>query len=152
MIFALVKSNKVVNIALVDDPDVVMHLERTYSWVVDITDLTPRPSIGWSYVDGVFAPPVVVSDSLPVLIQKKIEYYQSVAPKLLTELYVQNTLSGITTAQSDEMFEEFDDVLTRIKEGAFPTALYRLSQKSPAGYVTQALIDAWRAKIMGYLG
>jgi hypothetical protein len=60
-------------------------------------------------------------------------------------------MAGITTQQSDAMFDDYEDVLTRIREGAFPTAYYRLCQKQPQGFVTQALIDAWKVKVMGYL-
>jgi hypothetical protein len=84
-------------------------------------------------------------------INSKIKYFQSVAPSLLTELYVANTMAGITTAQSDAMFDDYEDVLTRIREGAFPTAYYRLCQKTPQGFVTQPLIDEWKAKVMRYL-
>jgi hypothetical protein len=84
-------------------------------------------------------------------INKKIGYFQSIAPTLLKELYTANTMAGITTPQSDQMFDDYSDVLTRIREGAFPTAYYRLSQKSPEGFVTQELIDAWKFKILNYL-
>jgi len=88
---------------------------------------------------------------IPNLIDQRIQYFQSVAPKLVRELYVDNTMAGITAAQSDEMFDDFADVLLRIKEGAFPTALYRLDQKQPAGFVTQELINSWKAKIASYM-
>jgi hypothetical protein len=85
------------------------------------------------------------------LIDTKIAYFQSVAPALIRGLYVTNTMAGITTAQSDQMFDDYIDVLLRIREGAFPTALYRLNAKVPAGFVGQGLIDAWKAKILSYL-
>lgn len=85
------------------------------------------------------------------LIDKKIKSYQNIAPTLIRELYVLNTLNGITTVQSDQMFDDYYDVLTRIREGAFPTALRRLQFKRPSGFVTQALIDQWTSKIMAAL-
>lgn len=84
-------------------------------------------------------------------IKDAIEYYRSVAPDLLVELYVENTMAGITTAQSDQMFDDYSDVLDRIREGAFPTAVHRLDTKTPSGFVTQTLIDAWKAKIESYM-
>jgi len=84
-------------------------------------------------------------------INDKIKFFQSVAPELLRELYTANTISGITVQQSDQMFDDYADVLNRIKEGAFPTAYYRLTQKTPSGFVTQDLIDTWKGKIMRYL-
>lgn len=76
---------------------------------------------------------------------------RAVAEQLLVELYTENTLAGITTAQSDQLFDEYADVIFRIEQGAFPTALYRLEQKQPEGFVTQELIDAWKARIATYL-
>jgi hypothetical protein len=84
-------------------------------------------------------------------VEDKIKSFQMAATNLLIELYVANTMAGITTAQSDQMFDDYSDVLNRIREGAFPTALYRLNQKAPSGFVTQTLIDTWKAKIQAYL-
>lgn len=84
-------------------------------------------------------------------INAKIASYQQTSPVLLRELYVENTLAGITNEQSDAVFDEYQDIIVRLKEGAFPTALYRLSQKQPVGFITQTLIDKWRLKIEAYL-
>lgn len=80
-------------------------------------------------------------------ISDRIKYYQSVAPDVIVDLYATNTLNGMTREQSDQMFDEMDDVLTRIKEGAFPTAIYRLQNKTPNGIVTQDMINNWLLKI-----
>jgi len=106
---------------------------------------------GTSYpIDQIPSDPSPVVD-MAALIDRKIQGYQDVAPKLLRELYVANTLAGISAAQSDQMFDDYADVLLRIREGAFPTALRRLQYKRPSGFVTQTLIDAWRDKILAYL-
>lgn len=80
-------------------------------------------------------------------IEDRIKYYQSLAPDLIVELYATNTYNGMTREQSDQMFEQLDDVLIRIKEGAFPTAIFRLQSKIPEGYVTQVMLDEWISKI-----
>ena len=85
------------------------------------------------------------------VINNRLESFQNKAPEMLRELYVANTLAGITTAQSDQMFDDFQDVLQRIREGAWPTAVFRLQQKTPQGFVTQELINTWIAKIQAYL-
>ena len=84
-------------------------------------------------------------------VSNRLRSYRGLADQLVVELYTENTLLGITISQSDQMFDEYADVLLRLREGAFPTALYRLSQKTPSGFVTQELIDAWIAKIQSYL-
>lgn len=85
------------------------------------------------------------------LIESKIEQYERTAPGLIREFKRDNTLSGITIEQSAQMFDDFGDVLSMLREGAFPTALYRLEQKVPSGFVTQQMIDTWIEKIKTYL-
>lgn len=85
------------------------------------------------------------------LVSAKIRQNQLLASELLIELYTENTLAGITTQESDELFDEYADVVARIREGAFPTAVYRLQQKQPSGFVTQELLDKWIATIQSYL-
>jgi hypothetical protein len=72
-----------------------------------------------------------------------IKQKQEAAPQLLRQLYAENTLAGITTEQSDALFDEYADVILRIREGAFPTAVHRLQQKQPSGFITQELLDKW---------
>jgi hypothetical protein len=84
---------------------------------------------------------------LSAQIQAKLSYYQSLAPALLKQLYAENTLAGITTVQSNQMFDDYADVVIRLTEGAFPTAIARLQEKGPSGFVTQTLIDNWIIKI-----
>ena len=85
------------------------------------------------------------------IVQSKILQYRALATQLLTEMYAENTLAGISVQDSDALFSEYSDVILRIQQGAFPTALYRLSQKAPSGFVTQELLDSWAARIRTYL-
>jgi hypothetical protein len=119
------------------------NLAQQYSTVVLIADMIVPPSVGWFFVGTQFSPPADQQVPLEALIKGTIKKYQDAAPELLRELYTQNTLMGITTQQSDTMFTEYLDVLVRIREGAWPTALYALSQKQPSGFVTQEMIDSW---------
>lgn len=50
---ALIKSEAVVNVVLADD-EFIAHIANEFDHVVDITGMSPRPGIGWSYVDGQF--------------------------------------------------------------------------------------------------
>ncbi len=95
-----------------------------------------------------FRPPVVEVEQVII---KKLAGYAELAPDLLRELYAKNTLAGITPEQSDRMFTECEKVIIRLREGAFPTALFNLQQMQPTGLVTQELIDSWIRKIKGYL-
>jgi len=48
--FAIIDNGSVVNTVVADDG---------YSLGIDITDISPMPSIGWSYDGSVFHPPIV---------------------------------------------------------------------------------------------
>ena len=59
-LFAVIKGNVVDGIALADTP-----LETDGVWV-EVTNINPQPGPGWTYSDGVFtAPPVITPLELP---------------------------------------------------------------------------------------
>lgn len=84
-------------------------------------------------------------------IESRIQIYRDKSENLLKDLYSENTLGGISAAQSNEMFDAYADVVLRLTEGAWPTAIARLKEKVPSGFVTQALIDKWIERITGNL-
>jgi hypothetical protein len=88
---------------------------------------------------------------IKVIVENKIKDYKKSAIDLIDAFKADNTLAGISVAQSAQMFDDFGDVLTMLREGALPTALYRLSQKSPSGFVTQDIINSWIAQIKACL-
>lgn len=48
---ALIKSEAVVNVIIADD-NFIEHISKEYDAVIDVTELSPRPGIGWSYIEG----------------------------------------------------------------------------------------------------
>jgi hypothetical protein len=142
---ACISNNTVVKIVDVVTSEHYEELTKNFVTVISIEDLLIEPQIGWVLNStNVLVPGPEQQISLDELIKSKIRSFQKMAPELLVEMYTQNTLMGITTAQSDAMFEQFQDVLIRIREGAWPTAVYKLSQKQPSGFVTQEMIDSWK--------
>lgn len=129
------------------DEDGVVYEASYHQLLIDITDLLIQPQVGWILNGNQLTPAPGQAIALKDLIKARIKYYQDNASDLLRDLYAQNTMLGITAQQSDEMFSDYADVLMRIREGAWPTALYRLSQKQPAGFVTQEMLDNWTALI-----
>lgn len=85
------------------------------------------------------------------LVSERIHKYRAAAPDLLVDLYADNTIMGITTEQSAQMFADFKDVLDALREGAFPTALHLINLKTPSGFVTQNLINTWKDRITAAL-
>lgn len=144
--YAILDENIVVEVLDLDDAGYVR--EASYhQLIVDIQDLVIHPQVGWVLVGNTLTPPPGQTVPVKDAIKARIKYYQSEAPELLRELYATNTLLGITLQQSNQMFSDYQDVLIRIREGAWPSALYCLSQKTPSGFVTQDMIDNWTAMI-----
>jgi hypothetical protein len=137
--------NGVVVVDIVDiiNEDQYRSFSSIYSSVIDITPFILKPQLGWILQGVTFAPPENQQVSISKLIGDRIRYYQSLAPDILVDMYIQNTLAGITAQQSSDMFTEYGDILHCIREGAWPTALYKLNEKQPDGFVTQEMIDSW---------
>lgn len=145
--FAFLINNIVVETKDINEEAALLEETKKYELVFDITDLLISPQVGWILQGNQLTPPAGQMVNLKELIKARIKYYQDSASELLRDLYAENTLLGITAAQSDQMFDDYQDVLIRIREGAWPTAIYRLQQKQPSGFVTQEMIDAWTALI-----
>lgn len=116
-----------------------------------IGELTLPDGTEESYWDAALAPYSKPAKKMDEIIEERIHLYESTAPKLLREIKAANTIAGITLAESDKMFDDFQDVLLRIREGMFPTALYRLQSKTPTGFVTQEMLNTWASLIKSYL-
>lgn len=144
--YAVLDNNEVCEILDLDDAGYI-HEASYHQLIIDIQDLVIQPQVGWVLTGNQLTPPIGQVIALKDLVKAKIKQYQEGANELLRELYATNTLLGITVQESDSMFEDYKDVLIRIREGAWPTAIYRLQQKSPAGFVTQDMIDNWIAMI-----
>jgi len=146
-IHACIENITVVKIIDVLNESEYIDLSSKYSNVIDISQNVLPIGIGWRLVGVEFQPPISSTIPIEKIIASRIRTYQKLAPELILDLYVTNTIAGITTEQSDQMFSDYSDVLIRLREGAWPTALFRLSQKSPSGFVTQELIEQWLLKI-----
>lgn len=53
---ALIKFDSVLNVIIADD-SFIEHISNEYDHVIDVTGMSPRPGLGWSYVDGEFFVP-----------------------------------------------------------------------------------------------
>lgn len=143
---ALLNNNQVEEVRTISEEQ-FLDLSRQYQLIIDIQDLLIQPEVGWVLVGNQLQPSVQQMPDLSVLIKSRIKFYQDNASELLRDLYAENTMLGITAEQSDQMFDEFADVLIRIREGAWPTALHRLAQKQPSGFVTQEMLVRWTSLI-----
>jgi hypothetical protein len=144
--YAILDNNIVTEILDLTDEGYI-HEASYHQMLIDIQDLVIPPQLGWELVGNKLMPPANQVTTLKIMIEAKIKFFQDSAPALLRDLYSTNTLLGLTTAQSDQMFDDYFDVLVRIREGAWPTALYRLSQKQPSGFVTQDMLNNWTSLI-----
>lgn len=144
--YAILDNNIVTEILDLEDEGYI-HKASYHQMLIDIQDLVIPPQVGWILSGNKLTPAPGSELTLKLMIEARIKYFQDSAPALLRDLYSTNTLLGLTTAQSDQMFDDFFDILVRIREGAWPTAIYRLSQKQPSGFVTQEMINNWSAMI-----
>ena len=145
-LYAFLRENLVVKVDFLDEQN-YSEYAKDYQLIIDVEDLIITPQVGWRLNGNQLVPPPEQVISLQEQIKARIMYYQSLAPALLAELYAGNTLMGITIEQSDAMFSEYSDVILRLSQGAFPSAIYKLQQKTPSGFVTQPMLDAWILKI-----
>lgn len=60
-IYALVSEGLVVN-TIKADAEFIPLIEADYAAVVDVTAAEPQPSIGWSYAEGTFFAPVIITE------------------------------------------------------------------------------------------
>lgn len=148
--YAFLIDNEVVKVESID-PEQYVDVSKDYNLVIDVEDLVVCPQVGWVLSGNSLVPSAAQSSNVKEMIKLRIKGYQSLAPELLRDMYAQNTLLGITSSQSDAVFDDYSDVILRLQQGAFPTAIYRLQQKQPSGFVTQEMLDAWIATIQNYL-
>lgn len=144
-LFAQLINNEVFKISELETDQEIYSAMLESDLIIDVTDLVITPAIGWVLSGNKLVPAPGEELNVQEMIKSKLRHLQKEAPEILIEMYVQNTLLGITTQQADQMFDDYNDILIRIKEGAWPTALYRLSQKTPSGFVTQEMLDNWIA-------
>lgn len=140
--YAILEDNTVISVQDLGENE-VQNVISSSQLIVDVEDLIITPEIGWILQGNSIVPGQGQQITMQQYVASRILYYQSVAPKILVDLYVENTLLGITSEQSYNMFNEYTDVLLAIREGAFPTAIYALQQKQPQGFVTQTMINNW---------
>jgi len=148
-VYAIIDAGVVHNIGTGDSAWATT-ISSYHEYVIDLTGVTPQPGPGWSYdsVAQTFTAPTV---PINTIILNALTTYQEAAPAVLRQIYATNTLAGITTAQSDAAFDLLEDVILRVMQGAFPTAIYRLMSKTPSGFVTQPMIDNFIAILQSFL-
>lgn len=145
---AIIKDNVVTALQDINSDEEYYEVARHCQNAINVDNWAIMPSVGWLLSGSRLVPPTNAPVSMSVYVNSRIKQFQDKAPALLRDMYTANTLAGITTAQSDAMFDEYGDVLARIREGAWPTAVYRLQQKQPSGFTTQAMIDSWITLLM----
>lgn len=122
------------------------HSLTLYGQELTIEFLTDLTSEEWISIDTIAQNHV--AEDMGQVVSLKIKNYQSQAGSILTEIYKENTLAGITKEQSSEVFRDFNDVIFLISQGAFPTALFNLQTKQPSGFATQERINGWIQKLI----
>ena len=85
MIYAQIKENIVTNILYVTDSSVLNSFDSDFSYD-DITNVSPVPGVGWTYVSsGVYTAPTI---SVSVAIQKNLSQFQLALQAFISSRYV----------------------------------------------------------------
>lgn len=142
MRWAIIRSNVVTKITEGEFPET--EASAGGQLVVDVTDVTCQ--VGWILSGNKIGP-----INVQAIVADRIKHYQEKAPVLLRDLYAANTLAGLSTPDSDALCDAFADVILRLREGLWPTAIYRLQQKQPTLIATEARITEWIQLILGQL-
>lgn len=152
MIHAQILNGIVKNIIVTDENTPMDLFEAECDVIVRIDELESMPNIGWTFDGEEFAPPAGEGPKpIKDVIVDRLKEYKKRGVQLVDELKADNTLAGITLEESAKMIDDFSDVLLMLREGMFPTAIYRLQQKQPQGFVTQEMLNNWIVKIKNYL-
>lgn len=59
MVYAQVRNNVVVNTIVLDDLTLLPLFSEGFDACIRIDGVSPMPSINWTYIGGVFAPPIL---------------------------------------------------------------------------------------------
>lgn len=140
--YAFLRGGVVVSVQELEDEQFVS-VGKQYEMAVDISDYLATPAIGYVLVGNKLVPAPGMELTVKDMIKARIRLYRARASDLLVDMYASNTLSGMTTAQSDASFELNKDVIFCLNEGAWPTAIYRLNAKVVAGTVTPEMASSW---------
>jgi hypothetical protein len=64
IIQAIIKDNEIIQTIVADDS---FTYPMDHDLMINITEVDPKPGIGWTYIEEVFAPPEVVEDTSTIL-------------------------------------------------------------------------------------
>lgn len=148
-LYALLQNDVVASVQECEEEQVV-DLNKNYL-VVDVTDYLVSPSQGWILSGNKIIPDSTQTVSVKDMVKAKLKQYRSKTSELLIDLYATNTLSGMTSNESDALFELYQDVIFCLNEGAMPTAIYRINKKVDNGDISREVADEWIAKIQAVM-
>jgi len=87
------------------------------------------------------------SPSAQEIVVRKICNYKKECEQLIDLFKADNTLQGITLAESAQLFQTVQFVLLALREGALPTAIYMAEQIEPIGFLTLERKNNWIAQM-----
>lgn len=148
--YAFLRNNIVASVQEISDEEFVS-INSQYELAVDISDYIITPVPGYILSGNKLIPAPGQELTMKEIVKCRIKLYRSRAKDLLVDLYATNTLSGMTTPQSEASFELHGDVIFCLNEGAWPTAIYRINKKVLSGAITQETADVWIALIQANL-
>lgn len=82
------------------------------------------------------------------LIEEKLDNFKTKGAATLKKILAENTMQGLSTADSAHLFKKLRDAIGAIQEGALPTAYYLLDNELVDFVYTQARKDRYKQLIL----
>ena len=113
-------------------------LATSYSTLIDISQLTPEPQIGWVNVNGVLSDPVVTPEQIQANLEKNItgpaiEFGIKLKKELTAKIGAKNLMLGKTMTEISSLVSSLVSIGFILEGGALYTAKDAMEQ-AKAGY------------------
>lgn len=157
--YAKIQNGIVINTVLAPSTD---PQDAAFTWV-DITNLTPPPSIGWDYDGSIFTapasgPPPTPQQVYTEVVLAAIDFGQNI----IVDFTVANILAGITQAgKTSAMLSYTSDLAMCLNTGSLYSAVDEINtmildtsttKTNLSPFVTNAILISYLHKLQTYLG
>lgn len=149
MIYAQITGGIIRKCIVLDDPSILSLFAVGYDSIIRIDNITPRPSIGWSY-DGVgFWPP---TSPYRLAVKGKILNAMDFGRDLVADFAARNVEVNLNIAQVQYIMDKTAEVKVALEAGSLYVALDLMSKLEPEPLLPQDVINYYSDRIKRYLG
>jgi hypothetical protein len=168
MIFAQIKNNTIINTIDLEDVSLLSLFQtdqngNPYDSVIQIDNIIPQPSIGWSFDNVNWNPPVAapVSQSAVAIYTALVQQAIAFGQALTVQFATQNVMAGITqSGQTQNVLNYASNLYVYLNTGSLYVAIAEIetmiadtssTKTSLAPFITNDILYAYLNQIQGYL-